>query len=354
MISERLLNLTARMTKEAGLGKTFNLIPIDGGHNNKVFRVNMAGSALLLKLYFHHPGDPRDRLKAEFSFYQFAWENGIRCLPRPILCDFKNKIGLYEFIDGRIISPEDMTQDFVLQALQFYHDLNRFKHQQKALELPIASECSFTIEGYFQKVEKRLSNLALMEETVRIHREAAKWVRQELYPTWIEIYQTAKKQIQDCHLDSSSEIVQEDRCISPSDFGFHNALLAPDGKIRFIDFEYSGWDDPTKLVCDFFCQPAVPVPMQYFESFTHLVAEKLAHPNHFLNRIQLLLPVHKIKWCCIIMDDFLPVDSRRRRFAARHKNDKDELKKCQLQKAQTVLEKIKRSLKLDFNRLVPV
>ena len=40
------------------------------------------------------------------------------------------------------------------------------------------------------------------------------------------------------------------RALSPSDFGLHNALRGQDGQLRFVDFEYFGWDDPVKLVSD--------------------------------------------------------------------------------------------------------
>ena len=35
-------------------------------------------------------------------------------------------------------------------------------------------------------------------------------------------------------------------------------LAGRDGRLWFIDFEYAGWDDPAKTVCDFFCQPGLP------------------------------------------------------------------------------------------------
>ena len=69
-----------------------------------------------------------------------------------------------------------------------------------------------------------------------------------------------------------------ERCLSPSDFGFHNAILANDGRLRFIDFEYAGWDDPSKLICDFFCQPAVPAPPQAFDRFATAIAAELPTP----------------------------------------------------------------------------
>ena len=105
------------------------------------------------------------------------------------------------------------------------------------------------------------------------------------------------------------------RLLSPSDFGFHNAILEKNNTLRFIDFEYAGWDDPAKLVCDFFCQPEVPVPLTYFEAVTHFIAGKASNPPDLWSRIDLLFPVYHLKWCTIILNDFLPVGNARRRFA---------------------------------------
>ena len=42
-------------------------------------------------------------------------------------------------------------------------------------------------------------------------------------------------------IDPTMTIDPAERCISPSDFGFHNALVDERGIVRFLDFEYSGW-----------------------------------------------------------------------------------------------------------------
>ena len=65
----------------------------------------------------------------------------------------------------------------------------------------------------------------------------------------------------------SSALSPDDCCLSPSDFGFHNALVDDDGQVTFLDFEYAGRDDPAKLVSDFFCQPEIPVPLDYHATF---------------------------------------------------------------------------------------
>jgi hypothetical protein len=84
-------------------------------------------------------------------------------------------------------------------------------------------------------------------------------------------------------------------CVSPSDFGFHNAIKAPMG-VRFFDFEFAGWDDPAKAIVDFFLQPRVPVRTKDFELF--LIATDLEKERQ---RCVDLSQVLKLKWACIIL-----------------------------------------------------
>ena len=164
-------------------------------------------------------------------------------------------------------------------------------------------------------------------------RDAVNFVRNELSPSWEKVCEGVVKLSRDLGIEMDEDIPLEDRCISPSDFGFHNAILNKDDTLVFIDFEYAGWDDPAKMVCDFFCQPEVPVPMEYFSRFFYETRISLNEPEYFANRVNLLFPVYKIKWCCIILNDFLPVDNERREYAFGN-NDRREL---QLNKARKAL-----------------
>ncbi len=78
---------------------------------------------------------------------------------------------------------------------------------------------------------------------------------------------------------------------------------------------YAGWDDPAKMVCDFFCQPEIPVPLNYFSTFQDIVVKASKEGESLRERIFLLLPVYRIKWCCIMLNDFLPMDNKRRGFS---------------------------------------
>ena len=140
-------------------------------------------------------------------------------------------------------------------------------------------------------------------------------------------------------LDVSEPTPETDRWLSPSDFGFHNALLPADGRLRFIDFEYAGWDDPAKLVCDFFCQPDVPAPAKYLAPFTDLLLADLSDPLRHRRRIAMLLPVYRVKWCCILMNEYLPAGRERRSFAAGIDVDQD-ARLAQLDKARRMLRSV--------------
>ena len=70
---------TASLLACAGLAGAFDLRALRGGANNRVFRVQAQESPFLLKAYFTHPEDRRDRLGAEFSFLRFAWERLSGC-----------------------------------------------------------------------------------------------------------------------------------------------------------------------------------------------------------------------------------------------------------------------------------
>lgn len=322
----------ANLIGVAGFRGGLNLYSLPGGANNRVFQVEVNGSLALLKAYFHHADDTRDRLGAEYAFSNFAWQNGLRCLPQPLGCDWQNRLGLYEFVPGRQLLPHEIDGAAVRQALDFYRELNHHKHLRTAKALPEGSEASFSIADHLGCVERRLRRLRKVDESSEINRQAVHFIRNDLSRAWDGVAEFVCQRAGQLGMDMNTEIAWQDRCLSPSDFGFHNAILSEDGQLRFIDFEYAGWDDPAKTVGDFFCQPALPVSMDYYDIFVKEVIADLSVPEMHQQRIALLLPVYQIKWCCILLNDFLPVGSQRRRFAG-NLFDQEAWKVRQLQKA---------------------
>jgi hypothetical protein len=67
--NQDLIPVTVKLIKEMGLFGDVTLERLSGGRNNQVFKMMTDGQKFLLKSYFVHPDDPRDRLGNEFSFF---------------------------------------------------------------------------------------------------------------------------------------------------------------------------------------------------------------------------------------------------------------------------------------------
>jgi hypothetical protein len=328
----------ARLLRAAGMEGDFSLRALPGGANNRVFRVERDGCPVLLKAYFQDPEDRRDRLGAEYAFCAFAWESGLRRLPQPMARDPEHRLGLYEFIEGRKLLPDEVDQEMIGQALTFLTEVNHQRHVPAAQALPVASEAYFTLAGHLECIERRLQVLGGISSLSETDREAAAFVRDELVPAWRGVRARVELRARALGIDPDAELPRADWCLSPSDFGFHNAIRTDGGRLRFIDFEYAGWDDLAKTVADFFCQVAVPIPEGFLAEVVETLAPGLSEPRRFRARVGLLLPVYRVKWACIVLNEFVRVGGSRRRFAGAELEEK---KVTQLQKARRILRHLK-------------
>ncbi|MBU1042618.1 MAG: aminoglycoside phosphotransferase family protein [Proteobacteria bacterium] len=302
----------AALAASAGLGGAIRLEPMRGGRNNRVFLLHARGARAVLKAYFRHPDDPRDRMGAEAAFLNHAASQNLECVPRLLAVDRPAGLSLLSFVEGRRLEPGEIGRPQVDAALEFFLLLN-----QGSPDLPEASESCFSLQQHLACVERRIARLVLAAANGSLRPDAAAFVAEELGPAWsmlLEEILGSAPRILGAHWDAP--LAPELRRVSPSDFGFHNALLRPDGTLVFLDFEYAGLDDPAKMSCDFFCQPEVPVPL----SLLPLVLERLALASPLDAglgaRVGMLLPAYKLKWCCIMLNEFLPLGAARRNFAA--------------------------------------
>jgi hypothetical protein len=293
------------------------MTPISGGRNNRVFRLEVAEQALLLKQYFRHPDDPRDRLTSEYRFLTAAWSRGIRCIPEPIAEHATLGVALYGWVHGRKLTPTEVQPKHVHQAMAFVRSLN--SPRETGIQRH-ASEACFSLQDHLQTIARRVQRLRTIQACSPIHIEAKQWIEQEFSPFALHLIAYARWKAQQLGLDLSEPLPVEDRCLSPSDFGFHNALIQQDD-LTFLDFEYAGEDDPAKLLCDFYCQPAIPAPRSTLPNFLQLLGTLVANPQHLYARVEILKPIYQVKWICIILNEFLPVSQDRRAFAEAEATD---------------------------------
>lgn len=335
MVPQSLIEAIGRLLAAAANGdKRFELAPLASGGNNRVFKVTAGDERFVAKWYYHDARDPRGRLGAEFSFLEHARSLGFGCVPRPLACDRDAYLALYEYIQGRRVAPEDLDEGRVVEAARFFAALNRVHSRSRAATLPLASEACFSVAEHLGMVDARLERFAAMPVESLIDREARSFV-ETLRRRWSE----EKRRIASRSSDPTECLPDRWRCLSPSDFGFHNTLLRPDGQLCFFDFEYAGWDDPAKAFGDFFAHPGVPVPQAHAERFVVEALAPFEAPEALIERARLLEPVFRVKWCCIVLNEFLPEAAGRRRFAEPG-TDMNERKCIQLEKARGLIDRI--------------
>ncbi|GIL00699.1 MAG: aminoglycoside phosphotransferase [Alphaproteobacteria bacterium] len=306
------LDLAGRLAALAGEARPQSAELLAGGKNNRVWRVRLAdGGDAILKQYYSDPRDPRDRLGAEWNFLTYAKAHGVANVPAPLACDRASHAGLYEFVAGRRLRPGEVDARAVAAASDFIVAINA--PPREPLSLAPGSEACFSVTDHLATVGRRVARLAELDTSAPHAGEAAELVSANLAPMWEIVRARILTEAASVGIDVGNAIAPV--CVSPSDFGFHNALAGNGGAITFIDFEYAGHDDPAKLVCDFFCQPEVPVAIDHFEPFLAALGAPLELAEADLWRCRALLAAYRIKWVCIILNEFLDVGASRRAFA---------------------------------------
>lgn len=309
-----LLGQAGRLCVEVGRTAPVTIEQLAGGKNNRVFRLVMPdGPPLVLKSYFRHPEDPRDRLGAEWRFLTYAWGRGVRCAPQPIACDRLAGLAIFDFVAGEKLAPGQIAQVHVEDAAEFVHAVNKDPHDTDALGP--GSEACFSIADHLDRVDRRVARLANLDTTAPQVDTAVELVREQLEPCWRIVRSKALEACQAARIIPEAIISPAEIIASPSDFGFHNALWQAGRGLVFLDFEYAGWDDPAKLTGDFFACPEIPTPTAQFDRFVDMLCRSLHLGAITEARMRMLRDVYRVKWACIVMNDFLPLDEARRRFA---------------------------------------
>ena len=179
----------------------------------------------------------------------------------------------------------------------------------EALALPAAADACFTWRDHLDLAGNRIRRLMTMQPASEVEDEAHALVMLRLAPLWSRLEDQVLRGIEATRL--AEPLPRGSSILSPSDFGFHNTL-EEQGSLVFLDFEYAGWDDPAKLICDFTCQPELPVSDSQGRQFGEEIVRAFPHPGAVAHRVEQLLPVHRLKWCCILLNEFRAEDRSRR------------------------------------------
>lgn len=293
-----------------GISPPFSMERIRAGRNSEVHRISNPHGQWILKNYFQQNSDKRDRLSTEFGFLKYLKQAGISLVALPLGMDPALHRALYTYLPGT--RPVAITSAHISKTAQFIKTINFLRNSPAALELPLAADACLNWQAHIELATSRIDSLLAIQPKQEVEMEANKFVKEQLLPLWLRLKASLLEVLR--QTQTSYLLPMEDRIISPSDFGFHN-VLENQGELFFLDFEYAGWDDPAKLICDFICQPELPVTQSQGQQFRDELLSVLPNSDELKHRVELLLPVHRLKWCCILLNEFRLEDLNRRLHA---------------------------------------
>lgn len=314
------------------------LVPVGRGANSRVYRVDAGTDRFALKAYPRPSGDGRDRLGAEVRALEFFRHHGLSAVARPVAADRKAGFALFEWIEGEAVTdpgPADIEA-----AAAFAERLHGLVAAAGAEGLPPAAEACLSGAEIAAQIELRQARLAAAAPE---REDLAGFIEGDFTTVFAAALARAKAGFAAAGWDFAADIGSTRRTLSPSDFGFHNAIRRPDGTLAFIDFEYFGWDDPVRLVADFLQHPGMNLTPPLDRRFLDRARTIYGGDGDFGRRLDLLFPLVGLRWCMILLNEFLPEGWNRRTFAG-PAPDREEVLTRQMTKAHRRLRSIEIAL----------
>lgn len=288
-----------------------------------------------LKFYPVGEEDNRDRLGREYGALSFLRRHGVEDVPRPIARDDKRRCAVYEWIEGEPLRAA--TEADVDALADFFIILQELRQFEGAEQLAEASASCLSFLLAFDQLRQRVRRLG---EAVVPGTRAHSFVAGHLVPEAARLIDGISERAARAGLEAAAELPRERQTLSPSDFGLHNALRRPDGRLAFVDFEYFGWDDPAKSVADVMYHPGSALPSWLAERYRDRLEARLsAGDPEFSIRLRLMLPLIGLMWCVMILNELVPEHWARRAMAGMQAS-RGEIEAAQLAKAEALFQRV--------------
>ena len=320
--------------------KITNIQKLSNGGNGGVFRASLTdGRNVKLKIY---PIDPHhDRIFSEILVSKALSLSDPKYISAMIVSDRDLDIGVFDWIEGTIVT---YVEEIDLQAtLTFLKTLDALKKSNLFLNAPLASAACFS--GL--DIENQINNRIAQFNLPRIqYPELESFFNKSFFPTAKNLIHWSRENWpkQDGYFNSLSK---SEWCLSPSDFGFHNAIRLENGSLVFTDFEYFGWDDPVKLMLDFIYHPGMSLSDEQ-KNYWLKRALNIYGEHHF-ERMSVFRPLYGLIWCLILLNDFRS-DVWERRISANESKriEKNTILSNQLDKAQKLIAELRLNYSKEF------
>lgn len=305
---------------------------VKGRGNSRIYKLTAVNdTSYALKIYPDRQLDSRQRLETEYTSCQYLVESGFPVMKAYTINENLNW-AIYGWLSGHTIDSVD--NEFIDSAVGFIkalytesrgcHDKDRFAE---------ASEACLSGKTIVQQINTRLDRLKKTDSL-----ELNDFLQKEFSPIFEMLTIKAREKVADVF---DSRLTRELQMMSPSDFGSHNAVKEDSGRIMFFDFEYFGWDDPVKLISDFYWHPGMNLSQELKAKWLNSVKDIFKSDVSYELRLSAYLPLYALRWCLILLNEYLP-DRLINRLTANHQNEMNvtQMLADQLSKSRILLDQI--------------
>jgi Ser/Thr protein kinase RdoA (MazF antagonist) len=318
----------------AGLAgsRVLALRQLGGGRNSRVYRVDTDAARYALKLYPSPAEDARDRLAVETTALRWMATHGLTMVPQLVAVDRTRDAALLSWVDGQLVR-DGVGSAEVTHACAFLRRLHELRGSPAFPPTHLAAEACLSGAEIERQLRARLAALrALRDPALTAFLDA------QVEPALAERLERARAALAAAGFAFADDLPVDRRSQIPADFGFHNALRGADGRLRFLDFEYFGWDDPAKLTADLLLHPGTPVDDAARAAIRASACDIYADDPGFTARLDALLPLLGVRWALILLNDFHP-ERWQRRLRAGATEDWAAAKQRQLVAARQMLDR---------------
>lgn len=260
----------------------------DHGENTVYKLTSVNNKAFLLKRY--HGLDKR--MENEFKNLRRLHDVGIDNVPTSLWQG--NNCAFYSFIKGE--EHEVNTAQDIQPIIDMLATLDNNREALRKKGLPMAPGARTTLRQYVTELNKQFSAVQTAaqrsphgSDTMMFMFTDMEQMRQDNIN---HFYLWCKRQ----KWDLDAELQEEFYIASPGDFGIHNTLQSNDD-VYFVDWERSGWDDPAKLLADFFHNDEQSLSIQdKLQVLNAFVAQRESWDANFLDRFYAVSDLVAVEW----------------------------------------------------------
>ena len=276
-------NQAPKIVKEISKGGNSNTFYIEGNNQKK-----------LIKLYNNELG--RNRQLREKLAYDFLKKNKINEVPKLLNCNEQDGYSIFKWIEGEEIKRNNINKDYIKQAAMFIIKLSSLSKNKKFNHIPNASAACFDINQIKSQISERIVSFKTQRKK---NKKLDSFFKKKFIPVKNKIFRKVINK--SLKFQNDQNFYTYKRILSPSDFGFHNSMIVKK-RLIFFDFEYFGWDDPVKLISDFYFHPGSNLSRSQKDLWLQLMI------NHFgeiiKKRLFLFMPLYGILWSLIMLNIF--------------------------------------------------